>query len=135
MLEPLRNSASGVNMSRCMIVEKSAVVRKVAKRILTVEDRFVAEAATAAEALGTIKAQMPDTIIVEVNPADMDLIDFLRAVRAIEAEVKPVIVVAMIEMDLVQMTKAKRAGADDYLLKPFDRTQLLTRFEQITKAA
>lgn len=135
MLEPLRNSASGVNMSRCMIVEKSAVVRKVAKRILTVEDRFVAEAATAAEALGMIKAQMPDTIIVEVNPADMDLIDFLRAVRAIEAEVTPVIVVAMIEMDLVQMTKAKRAGADDYLLKPFDRTQLLTRFEQITKAA
>lgn len=135
MLEPLRNSASGVNMSRCMIVEKSAVVRKVAKRILTVEDRFVAEAATAAEALGMIRAQMPDTIIVEVNPADMDLIDFLRAVRAIEAEVTPVIVVAMIEMDLVQMTKAKRAGADDYLLKPFDRTQLLTRFEQITKAA
>lgn len=135
MLEPLRNSASGVNMSRCMIVEKSAVVRKVAKRILTVEDRFVAEAATAAEALGMIKAEMPDTIIVEVNPADMDLIDFLRAVRAIEAEVTPVIVVAMIEMDLVQMTKAKRAGADDYLLKPFDRTQLLTRFEQITKAA
>ena len=135
MLEPLRNSASGVNMSRCMIVEKSAVVRKVAKRILTVEDRFVAEAATAAEALGMIKAQMPDTIIVEVNPADMDLIDFLRAVRAIEAEVTPVIVVAMLEMDLVQMTKAKRAGADDYLLKPFDRTQLLTRFEQITKAA
>ena len=135
MLEPLRNSASGVNMSRCMIVEKSAVVRKVAKRILTVEDRFVAEAATAAEALGMIRAQMPDTIIIEVNPADMDLIDFLRAVRAIEAEVTPVIVVAMIEMDLVQMTKAKRAGADDYLLKPFDRTQLLTRFEQITKAA
>lgn len=135
MLEPLRNSASGVNMSRCMIVEKSAVVRKVAKRILTVENRFVAEAATAAEALGMIRAQMPDTIIVEVNPADMDLIDFLRAVRAIEAEVTPVIVVAMIEMDLVQMTKAKRAGADDYLLKPFDRTQLLTRFEQITKAA
>ena len=122
-------------MPRCLIVEKSAVVRKVAKRILTSEDRFVAEAATAAEALDMIEARMPDTIIVEVNPADMDLLDFLRAVRAMQADAPPVIVVAMIEMDLVQMTKAKRAGADDYLLKPFDRAQLLTRFEQVTKAA
>ena len=122
-------------MSRCMIVEKSAVVRKVAKRILAADNRFVAEAGTAAEALAMIANDMPETIIVEVNPADMDLLDFVRAVRAIEAKVEPVIVVAMIEMDLVQMTKAKRAGADDYLLKPFDRMQLLTRFEQITEAA
>lgn len=122
-------------MSRCMIVEKSAVVRKVAKRILNADNRFVAEAATAGEALAMIEADMPDTIIVEVNPADMELLDFLRAVRAIEAETRPVIIVAMIEMDLVQMTKAKRAGADDYLLKPFDRMQLLNRFEQVTAAA
>lgn len=122
-------------MSRCMIVEKSAVVRKVAKRILTGENRFVAEAATAGEALGMIEAQMPDTIIVEADPADMDLLDFLHAVRAMEAEFEPVIIVAMVEMDLVRMTKAKRAGADDYLLKPFDRMQLLNRFEQVTEAA
>lgn len=122
-------------MSRCMIVEKSAVVRKVANRILAAPDRFVVEAETAGEALGMCEAQMPDAIIIEAFPADMELNDFIVAVRAMETDVKPIVIVAMIEMDLVQMTKAKRAGATDYLLKPFDRSQLLSRFETITRTA
>ena len=122
-------------MSRCMIVEKSAVVCKVAKRILAAPDRFVVEAATASEALGMCEAEMPDAIIVEAEPADMELNDFITAVRAMQTDVKPAIIVSMIEMDLVRMTKAKRAGATDYLLKPFDRSQLLSRFETITRAA
>jgi len=122
-------------MSRCMIVEKSAVVRKVATRILGADDRFIVEAETAGEALAMCDAQMPDTIVVEADPADMELVEFIRALRQMEGDVEPVIIVAMIEMDLVRMTKAKRAGADDYLLKPFDRAQLLSRFEQVMAAA
>ncbi|MBO6551781.1 MAG: response regulator [Roseitalea sp.] len=118
-----------------MIVEKSAVVRKVSKRILGADDRSIIEAETAAEALAMCDAQMPDTIIVEADPADMELVEFIRALRQMEGGAVPVVIVAMIEMDLVCMTKAKRAGADDYLLKPFDRAQLLSRFEQVTAAA
>ena len=120
-------------MSRCMIVEKSSVVRKVAKRILGDTDRFIIEAQSANQALAMCEVQMPDYIVVEANPDGMELEEFIAGVRAIQADVKPMIVVAMIELDLVRMTKAKRAGADDYLLKPFDRTQLLTRFKQFER--
>ncbi|WP_306118488.1 MULTISPECIES: response regulator [unclassified Roseitalea] len=118
-----------------MIVEKSSVVRKVARRILAAPDRFVIEAASAGEALAMCEAQMPDCIVVEANPSDMVLEEFVRSVRAMQTDVKPLIVVAMIELDLVRMTKAKRAGADDYLLKPFDRHQLLARFAKFERQA
>ncbi len=122
-------------MSRCMIVEKSSVVRKVAKRILATPDRFVVEASSAAEAITLCQSQMPDCIVVESSPADMELEDFIRAVRAMDNKIKPMIIVALVEMDLVRMTRAKRAGADDYLLKPFDRPQLLARFKQFERHA
>ena len=122
-------------MSRCMIVEKSSVVRKVAKRILASPDRFIVEASSAAEAITLCQSHMPDCIVVEANPADMELEDFIRDIRAMEAKTEPMIIVALVEMDLVRMTRAKRAGADDYLLKPFDRPQLLARFKQFERRA
>lgn len=122
-------------MKRCLMVEKSSVIRKVAKRILDEPDRLVVEAETATEALSMCDAQMPDCIVVEIDPVGMELEDFLRAVRAMQTDVEPLIVVSMIEMDLVRMTKAKRAGADDYMLKPFDRSQLLSRFDEFGERA
>ena len=121
-------------MQRCMIVEKSAVVRKVSKRILS-ETAMIVEAETAEQALAMCEAEMPDQIIVEANVAGMDVYEFIRTVRSIQSDIKPIIVLMMVEMDIVQMTKAKRAGADDYLLKPFDRSQLLARYEQIVEQA
>ena len=122
-------------MSRCMIIEKSGVVRKVAKRILSSPEQYVVEADSADKALVMCEAQMPDTILIEASPAGMALDDFVRAIRAMQTDVKPLIIVSMIELDLVVMTRAKRAGADDYLLKPFDRQLLLGRFKEFTRAA
>ena len=122
-------------MSRCMIVEKSGVVRKVAKRILSTPEMYVVEADTADRARTMCEAQMPDIIVVEADPLGMALEDFIRAIRAMESDVKPLIVISMIELDLVTMTRAKRAGADDYLLKPFDRQLLTGRFKEFNRAA
>lgn len=119
-------------MERCMIVEKSSVVRKVSKRILG-ETVLVVEAENAHQALSLCETEMPDQIIVETELTGMDVYDFVRAVRAMTSEKRPIIIMSSISMDLVQMTKAKRAGADSYLLKPFNRTQLLSRFEEIVQ--
>jgi CheY-like chemotaxis protein len=68
-------------MKRCLIVDDSRVVRKVARRI--VEDlRFDAdEAADGQQALETCRKSMPDAVLLDWNMPVMNGIDFLRAIR------------------------------------------------------
>jgi two-component system, chemotaxis family, chemotaxis protein CheY len=49
--------------------------------------------------------------------------------------VQPQIAICLIEMDIGAILRAKRAGAQGYLLKPFNRQQLLERFRSLTIVA
>jgi two-component system chemotaxis response regulator CheY len=118
-------------MKRCMIVDDSSVIRKVAKRILGGPDLLVVEAASGRDALEMCAADMPDTIVVDGTLPDMSTDDFIREAVAISGPVKPTIAVCMAEMHLGAIMRAKRAGAKGYILKPFNRTQLLERFRAI----
>ena len=122
-------------MKRCMIVDDSSVIRKVAKRILGGPDMMIIEAGTGAEGLYMCEADMPHVIVVDTTLPDMQTVDFIRQAMAIEAEVKPQILVCVTEFDVGTIMRAKRAGAKGYILKPFDRPQLLTRFRQLELAA
>lgn len=122
-------------MTRCLIVDGSSVVRKVAKRILTTPMDIVTEADSGGTALAAFASNTPDIVIVDGDLADMDITDFIRHVRAMRDVSQPTIFVMMTELNLALMTKAKRAGADDYLLKPFDRTQLTRRLHDFKHAA
>jgi two-component system chemotaxis response regulator CheY len=118
-----------------MIVDDSSVVRKVAKRILTSSDLLVVEAGSATEALSLCAAEMPDLIVVDATLPDMAVADFIREVLAYDAETKPRIVICLTEVDVGAIMRAKRAGASGYLLKPFNRPQLLERFREFEMAA
>jgi two-component system chemotaxis response regulator CheY len=65
----------------------------------------------------------------------MTAVEFIRRVRLIEAPIKPQIAICLTEMDIGAIMRAKRAGAQGYLLKPFNRPQLLDRFRNLQKAA
>lgn len=116
-------------MARCLIVDDSKVIRKVAKRIIASLEISPVEAENTAEALRFCNADMPEYLLVSNILADNDLETFLRQVRSIDGRIAPFIVVMMPELDLVRMMKAKRAGANDYILKPFDRDLMSERFE------
>ena len=122
-------------MKRCMFVDDSAVIRKVAKRILGGPDLAVIEASSGFDAIGMCSADMPDIIVVDGALPDMSAVEFIRRVLAIEAAVKPKIAVCLTEVDVGAIMRAKRAGAQGYLLKPFNRPQLLERFRQFQPAA
>jgi two-component system chemotaxis response regulator CheY len=122
-------------MTRCLIVDGSSVVRKVAKRILTTPLDDVTEAESGSSGLSVVASNKPDVVIVDGDLADMDVTDFIRHIRAMRDAQQPTIFVMMTEMNLALMTKAKRAGADDYLLKPFDRDQLTRRLHDFKHAA
>ena len=122
-------------MKRCMIVDDSSVIRKVAKRILAAPDLIVIEAVSGAEALAMCAAEMPAIIIVDNGLSDMTTVDFIRQVMALDSVVKPHIALCMTEFDVGAIMRAKRAGAKGYILKPFNRPQLLERFRAMELAA
>jgi two-component system chemotaxis response regulator CheY len=122
-------------VKRCMIVDDSSVIRKVAKRILGGPDMLVIEAGSGTEALYMCEADMPHVIIVDGSLPDMTTVDFIRQAVAIESEIKPQIVICMTEFDVGAIMRAKRAGAKGYILKPFNRPQLLDRFRAMDLAA
>ena len=122
-------------MKRCMIVDDSSVIRKVAKRILGGPDLFIIEAASGADALSMCMTELPEIIVVDNILPDMSTVDFIRQVMAIDAPAKPQVVVCMTEFDVGAIMRAKRAGAKGYILKPFNRPQLLDRFRQFDVAA
>ena len=80
-------------------------------------------------------ADMPDIIVVDGALPDMTAVEFIRRVRAIAGPVKPQIAICLTEVDIGAIMRAKRAGAQGYLLKPFNRPQLLERFRSLQGAA
>ena len=122
-------------MKRCMFVDDSSVIRKVAKRILGGSYMIVIEAATGLDAVEMCAAEMPDVIIVDAALPDMQAEDLIRRVRAMDSAVKPQILISLVEVDVGSIMRAKRAGAQGYLLKPFNRPQLLERFRTLEIAA
>ena len=122
-------------MKRCMFVDDSAVIRKVAKRILGGPDLMIVEASTGFDAIGMCASDMPEIIVVDGALPDMTAVEFIRRIRAIESPVTPQIAICLTEVDIGAIMRAKRAGAQGYLLKPFNRPQLLDRFRNLQKAA
>ncbi|OLP44793.1 response regulator [Rhizobium oryziradicis] len=115
-------------MKRLMIADSSDVVRKVAHKILSELGYEVSEASSAREALTTCEAQLPDVIIVD---SGIDgALDLITNIRSMPGGTAARIFYCVIEADLKTMMRGKRAGASDFLLKPFDRQILTKIFDQ-----
>lgn len=118
-------------MKSCLIVDDSRVIRKVARRILEDLDFECAEAADGLEALEACRVQMPDAILLDWNMPVMTGIDFLRRVRAEKGGDDPVIVFCTTENDLESITEALTAGANEYIMKPFDGDIIEAKFSEV----
>ena len=122
-------------MKRCMIVDDSSVIRKVAKRIVASPDMQVIEASNGIQALYMCAAEMPDLIMVDGNLRDMSVVEFIRQPLALPSPIKPRIMICIPQFDLGAIMRAKRAGAAGFVMKPFNRPQLLESFRQLQEAA
>jgi two-component system, chemotaxis family, chemotaxis protein CheY len=118
-------------MKRCLIVDDSRVIRKVARRIIEELDFECHEAADGAEALETCRKSMPDAVFLDWNMPVMNGLDFLRALRLENGGSVPKVVFCTTENDLSHITEALDAGADEYIMKPFDRDIVEAKFNQV----
>ncbi|MDO1582134.1 response regulator [Rhizobium oryzicola] len=120
-------------MQRLMIADSSDIVRTVAKRILSEIGFLVVEASGEREAFMRCQADMPAILIVDA--ALEGALDLIARVRELPTGNKVRIYYCVIEADLKKMMQGKRAGADDFLLKPFDRKILSAVFANLSAAA
>ena len=118
-------------MQRLMIVDDSSVIRKVAKRILSGLDFLVSEADTAHQAQMHCQAQLPHILIVDATMPDA--LDLIATVRQMPSGADVRIYYCLVEADLKSMMQGKRAGADDFLIKPFDRRILTSVFGHLSE--
>ena len=116
-------------MKSCLIVDDSSVVRKVARRILEDMDYIVEEAEDGQDAFDKCRQEMPDAILLDWNMPIMSGLEFLKLLRAYVGGDKPHIVYCTVENDIGAIAMALKAGASDYMMKPFDRTILESKFE------
>lgn len=111
-------------MRTCLVIDDSSVVRKVAGRILTKLDVATAEACGGEEGIEKLRASAPRMILVAASLPDMASDDFVRQVRAMPDCAETTILAMLVEAHLGQMTRLKRAGANGFVFKPFDRASL-----------
>lgn len=120
-----------VRMKSCLVVDDSRVVRKVAARIAADMGFECSEAEDGDTAYTLCEQSMPDAIILDWNMPVMSGLEFVEKLRQMENGAHPKVIFCTTENDRLHVQRAIRAGADEYIMKPFDSQILLNKFEQI----
>lgn len=118
-------------MKTCLVVDDSKVIRMVAKKILQDLKFETVEAADGQQALDACLTSMPDGILLDWNMPIMSGIEFLRELRAVPGGDKPIVVFCTTENDIEHIQEAIEAGANEYIMKPFDSEIIQAKFTQV----
>lgn len=118
-------------MKSCLVVDDSRVVRKVARKILEELSFTCTEAEDGRQAMEACARGMPDAILLDWNMPVMTGIEFLRRLRKMSGGDAPKVVFCTTENDLAHIQEALSAGANEYIMKPFDSDIIQTKFQQI----
>ena len=116
-------------MKTCLVVDDSKVIRKVARHILETLEFEVSEAADGQEALDACRTSIPDVILLDWNMPVMSGMDFLRTLRRTADGNRPKVVFCTTENGVGHIRAAIEAGADEYVMKPFDRETLQSKLQ------
>src|SRR5262245_58350691 len=132
-------------MKTCLVVDDSSVISKVARRILEGSyfasavarrileglDFQISEAENGEEAIEACRQHIPDAVLLDWNMPKMDGYEFLRALRRLPGGDKPKVVFCTTENDVAHIARALHAGANEYIMKPFDKDIVEAKFQEV----
>ena len=114
-----------------LVVDDSRVVRKAARRILERHGFVVREAEDGALALQACHERLPRLVLLDWNMPVMDGLEFLCAARAAFGPDRPLIMLCTTESEFERIVTALAAGAQEYIMKPFDDAILTGKLVQL----
>jgi two-component system chemotaxis response regulator CheY len=103
-------------MRTCLVVDDSSVIRKVARRILEGLDFQIIEA---------------EAVLLDWNMPVMDGYEFLGNLRRMPGGDAPKVVFCTTENDVAHIARALHAGANEYIMKPFDKDIVTAKFQEV----
>jgi len=118
-------------MKTCLVVDDSSVIRKVARRILEGLEFHISEAEDGQQAIDACRRHMPDAILLDWNMPVMDGYEFLKVLRRLPDGDKPKVVFCTTETDVAHIARALHAGANEYIMKPFDKDIVEAKFQEV----
>jgi two-component system chemotaxis response regulator CheY len=118
-------------MKTCLVVDDSSVVRKIARRILEDLGFEIVEAEDGEKALEACKSAMPTAILLDWNMPVMDGYEFLGNLRRMPGGDVPKVVFCTTENGMDHIARALDAGANEYIMKPFDKDIVTAKFQEV----
>jgi two-component system chemotaxis response regulator CheY len=117
---------------RALIVDDSRPIRMIESDILRGLGFETSAACNGREALKQLQSSpLPDVVLVDWNMPEMDGLEFITAVRRDSRYAAMVVLMVTTETETDQMLRALSAGADEYLMKPFQKEGLVDKLRLI----
>jgi DNA-binding response OmpR family regulator len=115
-----------------LVVDDDPDIRGLVKELLERQGYGVSEAANGKDALRSLYASPPDVVLLDVSMPELDGWQTLERIRDLSD-----VPVAMLTARAAELEKVRglKAGADDYITKPFGRQELLARIEAMLRRA
>lgn len=118
-------------MKTSLIVDDSRVIRKVSRQILESIGFACEEAENGQVAIDFCKKSLPEFILLDWNMPVMNGLDFTRGLRQLPDGDKPIVVFCTTETDIGHIQQALDAGANEYIMKPFDADIIRGKLAQL----
>jgi two-component system chemotaxis response regulator CheY len=115
-------------MRHVLVVDDSSGVRTIVRRSLEGPNLEISEASNARQALAACSISMPDAILVDAGMPTLDGFEFLKQLRRMPGGSRPKAIMCLNENDVAQIARAMHAGADDFMMKPFDCDHVRSKF-------
>lgn len=113
-----------------LIVDDAAFMRMMIKDILTKNGyEVIGEAANGIQAVELYKAHQPDLVTMDITMPEMDGIEAVKQIKAVNPGAKVIMCSAMGQQSMVM--DAIKAGASDFIVKPFQADRVLEAVKKI----
>ncbi len=122
--------SGAVKSADVLVVEDEGDVRRLVRVLLERAGHTVVEAANGLEAISVLEADAPDLVVLDVAMPELDGWQTLERIRDLSDVPVLMLTARAGELDKV---RGLRAGADDYVTKPFGRQELLARVEALLR--
>jgi two-component system response regulator MprA len=116
---------------RVLVVDDDRAVREALRRVLTLAGYEVQSADGGAAAIELVVQSIPDAVVLDLGMPDVDGLDVCRRLRLLGNRVPILMLTAREEVS--DRVAGLDAGADDYLVKPFDVEELKARLRALLR--